>query len=96
MEPEDFARGRTRELAVVHAGQLLKLVPGQSLHIALTLRQHREHSIVTISEPDLTELPRPKLGRYRQQSRLFLIYFALINKNQALIRGNKAAHPVTI
>jgi hypothetical protein len=59
---------------------LLKLVPGQSPHLALTLRQHREHRIVMIGQPDLTEKPRPKLARYRQQSWLFLIELALIHK----------------
>jgi hypothetical protein len=36
-------------------GRLLKLVPGQSLYVALTLRQHREYGIMTIGQPDLTE-----------------------------------------
>jgi hypothetical protein len=74
----------------------LKLVPGQTVHIALTLLGHGENKIATNRESYFTERSRPQFGGCSQQNRLFAIDFAPMNENQALVGGNKAAHQVPI
>ena len=62
----------------------------------LTLGHHGKNKLVSIRQSHLAERSRPLFGRYSQQNRLFLIDLALMNENQALIGGNKAARHVAI
>jgi len=75
---------------------LLKLVPGQSVRFALTLRHYGKNRHVTTGQSHFAERSRPQFSRYGQQNRLFPINPALMNKHQCLVGGNKVAYYIAM